>query len=342
MFKSPTPPISQNTQPDFSRDDVSLDQLVRPNTFADYVGQDKIKTNLQTIIGAAQKRGEVIDHILLYGQAGLGKTTLAMLIAKEMNSHLRMTSGPSIEKAADLATILSGLEQGDVLFIDEIHRLNKMIEEMLYPAMESRVLHLVIGKGPAARMISIDLPPFTLIAATTRVNLLSNPLRSRFGATFRIDYYAQKDIEQIIERSARLMGLTINQEAIELIARASRYTPRTANRLLRRVRDVMQIEEKQEIDVEVAQTALDMFEIDELGLEDHDRRLLKALVEKFNGGPVGLSTLAAAISEDKGTIEDVYEPYLIKMGLLARTASGRIATPETYKHLGVSKEKELF
>ena len=338
MFQSPSSSIQQ----DFSHDDVSLDQLLRPSTFVDYVGQDKIKTNLQTIIGAAQKRKEVIDHILLYGQAGLGKTTLAMLIAKELGAHLRMTSGPSIEKAADLATILSGLEQGDVLFIDEIHRLNKMIEEMLYPAMESRVLHLVIGKGPAARMISIDLPPFTLIAATTRANLLSNPLRSRFGATFRIDYYSQEDIEQIIARSAKMMGLTIQPDAVHIIAQASRYTPRTANRLLRRVRDVMQIEEKETIDVEVAQTALDMFEIDALGLEDHDRRLLRSLVEKFNGGPVGLSTLAAAISEDKGTIEDVYEPYLLKMGLLARTASGRVATPATYKHLGIKKEEKLF
>ena len=329
------------TQPDILREDVSLDQLVRPTTFADYVGQDKIKNNLQTIIHAAQKRNEVIDHVLLYGQAGLGKTTLAMLVAKELGSHLRVTSGPSIEKAADLATILSGLEEGDVLFIDEIHRLNRMIEEMLYPAMESRILHLVIGKGPAARMISIDLPPFTLIAATTRVNLLSGPLRSRFGATFRIDYYSQEDIGHIIERSAKLMKLKIDSDAVDLIARASRFTPRTANRLLRRVRDVMQIEEKEKIDVAVAQTALDMFEIDELGLEDHDRRLLRVLVEKFNGGPVGLSTLAAAIGEDKGTIEDVYEPYLLKNGLIARTASGRVATPETYRHLNIKKE-ELF
>ena len=228
-----------------------------------------------------------------------------------------------------------------MLFIDEIHRLNRMIEEMLYPAMESRVLHLVIGKGPAARMISIDLPPFTLIAATTRVNLLSGPLRSRFGATFRIDYYSQEDIGHIIERSAKLMKLKIDSDAVDLIARASRFTPRTANRLLRRVRDVMQIEEKEKIDVAVAQTALDMFEIDELGLEDHDRRLLRVLVEKFNGGPVGLSTLAAAIGEDKGTIEDVYEPYLLKNGLIARTASGRVATPETYRHLNIKKE-ELF
>ena len=342
MFKSPIPPIVPNMNADLSRDDVSLDQLLRPTTFADYVGQDKIKTNLQTIIHAAQKRGEVIDHILLYGQAGLGKTTLATLIAKELGAHIRVTSGPSIEKAADLATILSGLEAGDVLFIDEIHRLNRLIEEMLYPAMESRILHLVIGKGPAARMISIDLPPFTLVAATTRANLLSNPLRSRFGATFRIDYYAQEDIEKIIERSAKLMGLAIELDAVRMIARAARFTPRTANRLLRRVRDVMQIEEKEKINTEIAQHALDMFEIDELGLEDHDRRLLKILVEKFNGGPVGLSTLAAALSEDKGTIEDVYEPYLLKMGLLARTSSGRIATPQTYQHLNIQKEEHLF
>ncbi len=318
-----------------SKEDVSLDTLLRPTTFNEYVGQEKIKRNLQTIIEAAHGRHEVIDHLLLYGQAGLGKTTLATLIAREMHATIRTTTGPAIEKAADLATILSGLEEGDILFIDEIHRLNRMIEEMLYPAMESRSLHVVIGKGPAARMISIDLPPFTLIAATTRIGLLSSPLRSRFGATFRIDYYAPQDMRNIIERSARILGMAMDQEAVAIIAQAARSTPRTANRLLRRVRDVAQVSKVARIDAALAGHALAMFDIDAIGLEEHDRRLLSIIIEKFKGGPVGLSTLAAALGEDKGTIEDVYEPYLMKAGLLMRTSGGRVATDAAYTHLGL-------
>lgn len=326
-----------NIPKEISHDDISIETTLRPKSFSEYVGQEKIKNNLTTIIQAARKRNEAIDHVLLYGQAGLGKTTLSTIIAREMNAGLKITSGPAIEKAADLATILSSLENNDVLFIDEIHRLNRMIEEMLYPAMESRVLHLVVGKGPAARMISIDLPPFTLVAATTRINLLSAPLRSRFGATFRIDYYGIEDIENIVRRSAKLLSIPINEEAITIVARASRYTPRTANRLLRRVRDVMEISKKDTVDAAIAQEALEMFEIDEIGLEDHDRRLLEIIIEKFNGGPVGISTLAAALGEDRGTIEDVYEPYLIKMGFLMRTASGRVVTAAAYDHLGIKK-----
>ncbi len=314
-------------------DDRTIDAVLRPASFDEYVGQSRIKQNLHTIIQAARKRHEPIEHILLCGQAGLGKTTLAHIIASELGSQLKVTSGTVIDKTADLAAILASVEPGDVLFIDEVHRLNRTIEEMLYPAMESRVLHLVIGKGPAARMMTIDLPPFTLIAATTRVNLLSAPLRSRFGATFRIDYYGTDDIERIIERSSSLLSLALDPQATSRIANASRYTPRTANRLLRRVRDVAQVLNAEHVTDEIAQQALEMFDIDELGLEDHDRRLLQTLIEKFNGGPVGLSSLAAAVSEDKGTIEDVYEPFLIKMGLLVRTPAGRRATERAYKHL---------
>lgn len=316
-------------------DDRTVETILRPTSFDEYVGQDRIKKNLGTILKAAQKRNEPIEHLLLFGQAGLGKTTLAHIIASEMGAQLKITSGTVIDKTADLAAILSSLDEGDVLFIDEVHRLNRVIEEMLYPAMESRVLHLVIGKGPAARMLTLDLPPFTLIAATTRVNLLSAPLRSRFGATFRIDYYTIEDIKKIIERSSTLLGLHIEEGAINTIAHASRHTPRTANRLLRRVRDVAQVLSATTVTNEIATQALDMFEIDELGLEDHDRRLLQTLIEKFNGGPVGLGSLAAALSEDKGTIEEVYEPFLIKMGLLVRTPAGRRATERAYKHLKI-------
>lgn len=320
------------------KDDVSLDALLRPASLGEYVGQPAVKRNLETIMRAAKKRGEMIDHILLHGQAGLGKTTLASLIAGEMGCRLRMTAGPAIEKAGDLAALLSGLEEGDILFIDEIHRMNRSIEEMLYPAMESRVLHLVAGKGPAARMIAIDLPPFTLVGATTRVSMLSSPLRSRFGATFKIDYYTQEDIEQIIGRSAGLLGLPLDAEGTRVIAAASRFTPRTANRLLRRVRDVFELSQAAVVDRELALRALEMFEIDHLGLEEQDRRLLRTTIEKFNGGPVGLSSLAAALNEDKGTIEDVYEPYLIKMGFLQRTSQGRVVLDSAYEHLGIEKK----
>jgi len=316
------------------REDFFAEQALRPATFSDYIGQHTAKRNVQLMIQAAQKRKEAVDHLLFYGQAGLGKTTLATLVARAMDRELKVTSGPVLERTGDLAAILSSLNEGDILFIDEAHRINRTIEEMLYPAMESRQLHLVIGKGPAARMVTLDLPAFTLIAATTRVNLLSSPLRSRFGALMRLDYYEPEDIKKIVQRSAAILDIGIDDDAAHVVARASRFTPRTANRLLRRVRDLCHVSGTNHIDVSTAQKALAMFEIDELGLEEHDRRLLGVMIEKFAGGPVGLSTLAAALEEEKGTIEDVYEPYLLKMGLLARTPQGRRVTPKAREHLG--------
>lgn len=313
--------------------DETIDSALRPIDFSEYIGQKRVKENLQMMIGAAKKRNESIDHLLLYGQAGLGKTTLAMIVAKEMGADIKITSGPVLEKTGDLAAILSTIEEGDVLFIDEAHRINRTIEEMLYPAMESRKLHLIIGKGPAARMMTLDLPQFTLIAATTRVNLLSSPLRSRFGGTFRLDYYTNPDIEKIVRRSASILGVDIEPAAVNIIASASRFTPRIANRLLKRVRDLIQISGKEIIDKESARKVLSMFEIDGLGLEEHDRKLLRTIIEKFGGGPVGISSLAATLGEDKGIIEDVYEPYLLKIGLLTRTSQGRVATEMAKSHV---------
>lgn len=313
--------------------DPALESMLRPASFKEYVGQDRVKKNLRMIVAAAKKRRESVDHLLFCGQAGLGKTTLAMLVAKEMGGDLRITSGTVIEKTGDLAAILSTLNDGDVLFIDEAHRIQRTIEEMLYPAMDARQLHLIIGKGPASRMMTLDLPSFTLIAATTRTSLLSSPLRSRFGAVFKLDYYTLEDMEQIIKRSARILGVAILPEAIKTIACASRCTPRVANRLLKRVRDLSEVTAKSPVDVLLAREALALFEIDEMGLEESDRRLLRILIEKFNGGPVGLSTLAASLDEDRGTIEDVYEPYLLKTGFLSRTPKGRVATRYAYAHL---------
>ncbi len=315
-----------------SRDETT-DFALRPISFGDYIGQKRVKENLQMMIEAAQKRKESVDHLLFYGQAGLGKTTLAMIVAKEMDAQIKVTSGPVLEKTGDLAAILSTIEEGDVLFIDEAHRINRTIEEMLYPAMESRKLHLIIGKGPAARMMTLDLPQFTLIAATTRVNLLSSPLRSRFGGIFRLDYYNQSDIEKIIKRSASILEMEIESKAIEIMASASRFTPRIANRLLKRVRDLSQVNNKKNIDADSAQKVLSMFEIDELGLEEHDRKLLRTIAEKFKGGPVGISSLAAALGEDKGVIEEVYEPYLLKIGFLSRSPQGRIITESAKQHI---------
>lgn len=312
-----------------------VDLALRPTVWADYVGQEKTKKNLKVILDASKKRGESSDHLLFYGQAGLGKTTLAYLVAKEMNANLKVTSGPALEKTGDLAAILTNLEKGDVLFIDEAHRLNRMIEEVLYPALESRKLHLIIGKGPGARTLSIDLPPFTLVAATTRANLLSGPLRSRFGATFKLDYYEPLDIEAIVRRSAKLLKLNIDDQAISVIAAAARFTPRTANRLLRRVRDYAEVNNLKLVDETAAKNTLEMLEIDNLGLEPTDRQLLSIIIEKFHGGPVGIQTLAAALSDDQGIIEDVYEPYLMKVGFLNRTTAGRMVTPAAYRHLGL-------
>lgn len=320
-------------------EDIQIETLLRPSRWEDFIGQPKIKNNLRIILTAAKKRNEAVDHLLLYGPAGVGKTTLAHLIAREMSSALKVTSGAAIEKSGDLVSILSSIEENDVLFIDETHRLNRMIEEILYPAMESRKLHIMVGKGPAARMFSLDLPPFTLVAATTRMNLLSSPLRSRFGAVFHVDYYDQPEIKSIILRSAGLLGLAISEEAAELIAKASRFTPRLANRLLKRARDLAQVKNKKEIDLKIAAETLSFLEIDRLGLEKHDRKLLEVIISRFRGGPVGLNTLAAALGEDKGVIEEIYEPYLIKMGLLQRTAAGRVATKDAYGHLDAKSIK---
>jgi Holliday junction DNA helicase RuvB len=315
------------------REEFFTEAALRPASFEEYIGQETVKQNVQLMIRAAQKRSEPIDHLLLYGQAGLGKTTLATIIARSLGARLKITSGPVLERIGDMAAILSSLEAGDVLFIDEAHRINAAIEEILYPAMETRQLHLVIGKGPSARAMTLDLEPFTLIAATTRVNLLSSPLRSRFGAVLKLDYYRRTDIEKIIQRSAAILDVDVTQKGRAVIAAASRFTPRTANRLLKRVRDVCSVENQNTVDESLARRALAMFSIDEAGLEEYDRRLLEVLVEKFGGGPVGLSTLAAALDEDKGTIEDVYEPYLIKMGFITRTPQGRKATERARKHL---------
>ena len=319
-----------------------MDTLLRPNTWSEYIGQENIKRNLRVIIDAAIKRGEPVDHLLFYGQAGLGKTTLARLVAREMGSPMKVTTGPAIEKTGDLAAVLSNLEPNDILFIDEAHRLNRMIEEVLYPAMESRKLHIVIGKGAGARTVSIDLPPFTLISATTRVNLLSEPLRSRFGAILRLDYYDDKDIEKIIDRSAKILGIAIDPDAVKILAKASRFTPRVANRLLKRARDYAEVGKKISIDAESAKETLDMLEIDELGLETYDRLLLNAIIDKFGGGPVGVGTLAAALNEDRGVIEEVYEPYLLKIGLIRRTPAGRVAEASAYKHLGKKSKDQLL
>ncbi|HEY4500079.1 MAG TPA: Holliday junction branch migration DNA helicase RuvB [Candidatus Paceibacterota bacterium] len=324
------------------KEDETFDLALRPTSWSDYVGQDKVKKNLRVILDAAKKRNEPCDHLLLYGQAGLGKTTLAHLVAREMGARFRIASGPTLEKTGDLVAILSNLEKGEILFIDEAHRLNRQIEEVMYPALENRKLHLIVGKGPAARTLALDLPPFTLIAATTRANLLSGPLRSRFGASFKLDYYNQADIELILRRSANLLQLNIQDVALNLLAHASRFTPRVANRLLRRLRDYSEVNDIKVIDETTTRHTLEMLEIDQLGLEPTDRQLLSTIIEKFHGGPVGIQTLAAALNDDRGIIEDVYEPYLMSIGLLNRTPAGRLVTPAAYKHLGYSKSEEGF
>lgn len=323
-------------------EDQSIDQALRPTEWEDYVGQEKIKKNLRVIIDAAAKRKEAMDHILFSGPAGLGKTTLAYLVARELGAQVKTTSGPALEKLGDIAAILTNLEPREVLFIDEAHRINRLVEEVLYPAMESRKLHLVIGKGPSARTFSLDLPPFTLVAATTRENLLSNPLRSRFGATMRLDYYNLEDIKAILKRSAKILNVKITPEGVETLARASRATPRIANRLLKRARDYAEVNGAGEIDEKTAARALEMLDIDSRGLEPHDRRLLTTIVEKFGGGPVGLGTLAAAMSEERGVIEEIYEPYLMSLGFLQRTSAGRIVLPAAYEHLGLKRPGELL
>lgn len=322
------------------RDESFLDQSLRPSRWDEYIGQETIKKNVRILLQAADEREHPAEHILFHGPPGLGKTTLAHLIAKETGRQLKSTSGPAIEKVGDLASILTNLSPGDILFIDEIHRLNKMIEEVLYPAMESGVLDIIIGKGPSARTIQLDLPPFTLVAATTRVALLSSPLRSRFsGGVFRLEFYSEQEIASILRQSARVLGITITDDAIAEIARRARYTPRTANYFLKRCRDYAQVH-KTPLTKETVTTALSLLGIDELGLNDSDRNVLTVIIEKFNGGPVGLGTIAAATSEEEATIEEVIEPYLIQTGLLERTPRGRIATKKAYEHLSFDYKGE--
>lgn len=316
---------------------MSLDLALRPKSFEEYVGQEKTKNNLKILIEAAKKRKEPLEHLLFYGPAGLGKTTLAYLVAKETKSQIKITSGPAIEKVGDLASILTNLSPGDILFIDEAHRLNKLIEEILYPAMENRSLDIIIGKGPSARTIQLELPPFTLVAATTRVALLSSPLRSRFsGGSFRLDFYTEENIERIIKRNAGILNTKIDSEAIPLIASRSRFTPRIANRLLKRARDYAEVKGNGVITSALAEEALKLLEIDKLGLESIDRKILDTIVRKFAGGPVGLGTIAASIMEEEDTIEEIYEPYLMQLGFLERTPRGRLATARAYEHLGLA------
>ncbi len=324
------------------KDDVQLEVTLRPTSWEDYVGQDTVKKNLRLIIDAAKARNESADHLLFYGQAGLGKTTLAYLIGKEMGVNVKSTSGPALEKAGDVAALLTNLEPHEILFVDEAHRINKLVEEILYPAMESRKLHLIVGKGPSARAFSLDLPPFTLVAATTKINLLSAPLRSRFGATLKLDYYNLSDIEKIITRSARILNITITPAAVKKLAQASRFTPRVANRLLRRVRDYAQIYHNNGITDETVSKTLGLLEIDDHGLEETDRRMLLAIIKKFSGGPVGVKSVAAALNEEPGTIEDVYEPFLMKLGFLNRTPAGRVVTASAYEHLGIPTKTSLL
>ena len=320
---------------ELTADDLDQDRTLRPKTLDEYLGQERVRENLRVLIQAARDRGEPLDHVIFSGPPGLGKTTLAGVVANEMGARLHATSGPAIERTGDLAAILTNLEPGDILFVDEIHRLNRQVEEVLYPAMEDFFLDIVIGKGPAARSIRLDIPHFTLVGATTRTGLLTGPLRDRFGIAYRLDYYTVDELAQIVIRSASILGVAIDHDSAQEIASRSRGTPRLANRLLKRVRDFAQVKAQNQITPEVAAQAMTFFEIDELGLDFMDVKILRALCETFRGRPVGLTTVASAVSEDPSTLEDVYEPYLLQRGLIVRTPQGRMATAAAFEHLGI-------
>lgn len=336
----------QDLDPNFLADDeVRLESSLRPQSLKEYIGQVRVKEKLAIFIEAAKKRNEPLDHCLFYGPPGLGKTSLAHIIAKEMGAQLRVTSGPVLEKAGDLAAILTGLEQGDVLFIDEIHRLNPLLEEILYPAMEDYQLDILIGQGPAAKSIKIDLPPFTLVAATTRAGLLTSPLRDRFGIVERLSYYQTSELHEIVGRSSKILDVAVDSAGAHEIASRSRGTPRIANRLLKRVRDYAEVKNNGQVDVKCANAALHMLEVDAKGFDPMDRRILETVIHRYGGGPVGIEALAASVSEQKDTIEDVYEPYLIQEGYLMRTPRGRMVTRLAYEHFGlkpIEKQEEIF
>ncbi len=326
-------------EPEAANDEIVLDITLRPQTLGDFVGQEQIKQNLNISIQAAKKRGDALEHVLLYGNPGLGKTTLAHIISKEMGASIKVTSGPALEKIGDLAAILSNLQEGEVLFIDEIHRLNKTIEEILYPALEDYSLDIILGKGPAARTIRMPLNHFTLIGATTKLSMLSGPLRDRFGHTFHLNFYEDEDIKKILNRNAQILSVETDEESTGIISSRARRTPRIANRLLKRIRDVAEVEGEGKINKTITNRALGMLGIDEYGLDEVDRRLLTTLIEKFNGGPAGLNTIAASIGEEMDTIETIYEPFLLQLGFIERTPRGRKATLAAYTHLGFDAPK---
>jgi len=323
----------------YETDDQVLDLALRPSTFDEYIGQERVKENINILLKAAKKRSEPIEHILIHGPSGLGKTTLANIISKEMGVGLRITSGAALEKAGDIGSILTGLSDGDILFIDEVHRLNKLVEETLYPAMEDYRLDIVIGKGNSAKTLQLDLPRFTIIAATTRISLLSNPFRSRFGVNYKLNYYTKDEIGEILKRSSQLLGIKGEPEAFNKIAISSRFTPRIANRLLKRCRDFVQAKDKDILTVDLTKKALELLDIDHLGLEAIDRKILLTIAEKFNGGPVGLKNIAAILAEEEATLEEVYEPYLMRLGFIIRTPRGRIVTDDGLKHVGIKLDR---